>query len=508
MKFWPIPTKTQPQGMSGPEIGAVTGVLPLSTRVWCLLGLLLIAAAGLRIYGADNDLWLDEIWSLRLVAKLTSPWQVFTGIHHDNNHYLNSLWLYLCGFRGNWPGYRLPALLAGVGSVVLAGVIARRRTARAGFFAIVLFAFSYVQILYSSEARGYSTAVFFSLLSFYALEKYLEKPGWRPALLLSLSSILGFASQLIFLNFFCAAVLWSGWRLWQSGRGAKHVLGGLLACHAAPAAFFIALYFVDLRRLVVGGGTRSGLAGPYADSLLWVLGHPAGHFLGPAGFVLAAGLLLAGIGLLWRDKSDLWIFFTGVILVFPILVALARHADFLYVRYFLIGMTFFLLLLSYVLARLDQHGRPGRLLCLLFLAGYFTFNGRHTLTLFQDGRGRSAEAVRFLAENTRGPVVTVGGDQDLRIGMVLQFYGAEAMGDKRLVYYRLGGWPPGGPEWVVCQKESFEDPVPPGLRTTDATGDHFEYVKTFPAAPLSGLHWFVYHNLAGPGANSPADRLP
>src|ERR1039458_4360688 len=91
---------------------------PRSSRnQYWLLGLLLLTAALIRYYGALNDLWLDEIWSVRLVEKISSPWQVFTKIHHDNNDYLNSLWLYFCGFHGNWPGYRIPSLVAGVGNV-------------------------------------------------------------------------------------------------------------------------------------------------------------------------------------------------------------------------------------------------------------------------------------------------------------------------------------------------------------------------------------------------------
>jgi hypothetical protein len=54
----------------------------------CFLCFLLVAAMAIRICGAWNDLWLDEIWSLTLVGPISSPWQVFTQIHHDNNHYL------------------------------------------------------------------------------------------------------------------------------------------------------------------------------------------------------------------------------------------------------------------------------------------------------------------------------------------------------------------------------------------------------------------------------------
>jgi len=469
---------------------------PFSPRVrgW-LLGLLLIVAAALRIYGALNELWLDEIWSLRLVGNISSPLQVFTKIHHDNNNYLNSLWLYWCGFHGNWPGYRIPSIVAGVGSVMLAGMIGRRRNTRAAWFAMLLVAFSYVQILYSSEARGYSEAVFFSFLSFYALETYLEKQGWQSALLFSISSILGIASHLIFLNFLFAAILWSGWRFIKSGLGLKHTIKGMLACHAAPAAFLTALYFVDIRHQTFGGGAKNG-PGVYADSLAWTLGAPPGHFGMLLTSLLAVALFIAGIWILRREKSDSWIFFIGVILAVPILLAIIRHSDVLYVRHFIVGMAFLLILFSFVLATLYQRGLRGRTVCVLLLAGYFVLYGWHTISLFKFGRGHYGEAARFLAEHTKAPVVTIGGDHDFRIDTVLQFYAREAMGNKTARYYPVNSWPQGGPEWFISQKESFEDPAPPGEQYTDGAGNTYEWVKTFQSAPLSGLHWFVCHNAA------------
>src|ERR1700676_2982755 len=63
--------------------------------------LLVVVAAILRIRAAHNDLWLDEIWSLALAHSVSSPLAIFT-IHHDNNNYLNTLYLYLLADRGNW----------------------------------------------------------------------------------------------------------------------------------------------------------------------------------------------------------------------------------------------------------------------------------------------------------------------------------------------------------------------------------------------------------------------
>ena len=469
---------------------------------WVSIGgflVILAVAAIIRTFAALNDLWLDEIWSLRVVGQISSPLDVFTKIHFDNNHYLNSLWLYLCGFRGNWPGYRIPSLLAGVGTVILAGLIGRRRNVSAAFFAMLLMAFSYVQILYSSEARGYSAAVFFSLFSYYLLENYLEKRRWHSAVLLSISSVLGFTSHLIFLNFFCAALLWSGYRLVKSGIGVKRAFTAMLACYAAPTIFLAALYWIDIRHMVVGGGTPTSLPGIYASSLAWTLGAPSGNSMPQLASFAAIVLFGAGIWILWRDKPDSAIPFVAVILVMPILLATIYNAEDVYVRYFIIGMAFLLILSSFVLAVLYRLGSLGKAISFLLLIVYFAANGWHTLSLFKDGRGKYTEAIRFLAENTKESTVTIGGDHDFRIPLIIEFYASNAMGKKRAEYYKRESWPQSGPEWFVSHKESFEDPVPPasmGTGFTDFAGNQYELLKTFPTAPLSGFHWFVYHNRA------------
>jgi hypothetical protein len=99
-----------------------------------------------------------------------------------------------------------------------------------------------------------------------------------------------------------------------------------------------------------------------------------------------------------------------------------------------------------------------------------------------------------MAEHSRKDVVTISGDHDFRIPLVLQFYAREAMGEKRAQYLDHDSLPPDGPEWVVFHKESFENPAPPAASLHDKTGNDYDLAQTFPAAPLSGLHWYLYHN--------------
>ena len=52
---------------------------------------------------------------------------VFTSIHHDNNHYLSTLWMFLLPGRGNWWGYRVPSIVSGTATVIVAGLVGNRR---------------------------------------------------------------------------------------------------------------------------------------------------------------------------------------------------------------------------------------------------------------------------------------------------------------------------------------------------------------------------------------------
>src|SRR5690606_26207774 len=103
-----------------------------------------------------------EVWSLLLTMDMHSPLDVLR-VHHDNNHVLNTLWLYAMGLgQAEWV-YRLPSLLAGTAGIVLAGVIAAEQAAsdasathrrwRSAVIGSLLFGGSYMMVHYSSEAR-------------------------------------------------------------------------------------------------------------------------------------------------------------------------------------------------------------------------------------------------------------------------------------------------------------------------------------------------------------------
>jgi len=91
--------------------------------------------------------------------RSTPPW-IFFRIYTTNNHPLNTLFVWMIGHQSAWYVYRLPSLVAGLGSVALAW-------RRSWIFAVfVAFRLPLGELF--TEARGYGLAVFFLLLAMEA----------------------------------------------------------------------------------------------------------------------------------------------------------------------------------------------------------------------------------------------------------------------------------------------------------------------------------------------------
>ncbi len=458
----------------------------------CLAALL--AGALLRALPCANDFWLDEIWTYFSVLPLTSPLDVFTKIHHSNNHHLNSVLFYLLGDQRDWSVYRLPSLLAGIGSIALAAGFAGRRGRLEAVFAALLIAFCFALIHFSSEARGYATAVFFALAALWLLELELESPrGWRAALF-GACAVLGLLSQLVFLFFYAGAVVHSARRLVQrfgsSGRSALH----LARLHLAPLLCFAALYWVDLRQMRVGGGP--------ATDLEWLLGRSFGFALGlpvatggPLPWLyaaLGAAILALGLRDLWKRGDDLWLLHLITIVLAPLLVMGLMRPDVVAVRYLLIGIAFGLLLAANLLADAFRAGGARRILALTALAIFLAGNAVHTWRFLELGRGGFSAALRYMAEHSRGRRIVVGSDQDFRNATVLRFYASRLPPGKTLEYRKRRDWPAGGPEWFVAHHG--QRPAQPARTLALASGERFELVAEFDHAAISGFYWALYRN--------------
>jgi hypothetical protein len=272
-----------------------------------------------------------------------------------------------------------------------------------------------------------------------------------------------------------------------------------LACYAVPFAYLLLLYLVDVRYLQIGGGTPITILDGYRSMLAWTLGGPnagAIQYFTTGACVLA---FAGGIWLLVRQRSDDWVFYLATIVIAPLTMALVDRGTLHYIRYFIVALGFLLLLFGGMLGHLFETGRVGKIATIAFCSTFIALNAWNIGALFKFGRGHISDAIDFMVKNASPTEeISFAGEQDFRIEFILGFYWREMMGEKPAKYYKHDRWPSTGAEWVLFHKDSMVAPIPPGKRFTDKFDNAFELVRTFPTAPLSGVHLFVYRRVSPP----------
>lgn len=155
---------------------------PADSKVTLALFVILAVAALLRIIGANSEFWLDEIVTVINYVR-PPPLEVIQNYGSANNHVLNSVLAHAAvAVWGEQPwAIRLPSILFGIAGVwafyFLAEQIWERRTALLGTF---MFAVSYHHIYYTQNARGYSSFLFFALLSAGLLLRLISTDVTKP----------------------------------------------------------------------------------------------------------------------------------------------------------------------------------------------------------------------------------------------------------------------------------------------------------------------------------------
>ena len=480
------------------------GEAPTGRKWWITLGVVCGVFAAVRFACLFNDLWMDEIWSLDLLRTIHSPGEILSVLRHDNNHPLNSLFLYLLMPATHEWTYRLLSWATGVATIWLAGIIARRQflllhpqdsaaqVNAAGLLTAIVFGGSYLLIHYSSEARGYAPAVCLGLLAYYALLRGFDAPwsGW--AVVFWCASGLSLLSHLVAMQIMLAGLGWSAAKalLARSDRRAAWLR---LAWWHLPAWVFLWLYFLlVLRKINMGGGPSRSVADVLGDLAAFGLGFPS-----QVGFALALpsllGIVLVALFLIWRRNRPIMVFYALAISVAVFCALFLPHATSLFPRYFIVSGVGALFLVGYVLARLlASHWLPrtaGVIALGLFLVG----NGAHTFRLIRDGRGQYQKALRYILAQTPTATVTVGSDYDFRNFLVIEYYAKIAGPGRTIQCCSSKQWPAEGTRWIFRHSLDGE-PAPPAA-FVDKAGHPYRLDRVFTHAALSGWTWYVYRNL-------------
>jgi uncharacterized membrane protein len=457
---------------------------------------LLVAAAAVRVALARGDLWLDEIWSLSLARHITHPWEVLTGIHHDNNHPLNTLALFVAvkaiGAHASSLVYRLLPLLTGIATVALLFWTERQTddddAGSRAWIAAILCASSFLAIVYSSEARGYAPAAFFGVLAFASLREW-PVVGARRRAIFGIACLLGFLSHLTFLFVYAGCAVWT---IGRFSAGGRRDWRGWLTLHRFPLIVLIGIYLVDVRFLDYGGGPPFRMSTILGRVVSLAVGGPDGGGGRQLVTMIAAiAVLLVGFSVLASRRHHETLFFATSLVLAPAAVLIVYHARFLDVRYFFVLMPFAWLLMARALAHVAAHGQLGRALATTAIAVSIAGNVIHLLPMLRNGRGHYSDAVATMARLTTGSDVVVASDNDFRVAIPLRYYGEALPSAKKVIYVESSEKRGASVEWYITHTFDSPDSAIPS-EIADEQGRTRCLVSAFPYGGISGANWRLY----------------
>ena len=472
---------------------ASTPAITASVSLWHVAAAVtIVVAAVVRLWAAQGDLWLDEIWTCAFVSMIDGPWKVFTEIRHDNNHHLISLWIHFLGNEVPSLIVRAPSIFAGVGTLLLAAACARRWGLRTMLLATVLTGSSYVMINYSAEARGYALVGFLALAAFLTLDQHLATRGWYAAGLFGVLCALGFLSHLTFLHFYIGALAWSAVRLAKESSSWRGSALAMLRCHLLPILFVVGFYFVSLRGMEIGGGESPDVLRVIVKALATAVGGPtpfSGNqmviaLLAAAGGIVALVMLARTVGPVDSVRGDD---------LFVAFVSARAATGIWFVRAVLLRQHRVLSAARQLLARpYRQRRQPGR-------------RDGHAASTVDDCRqcraiarvhARSARRVSVRgAVHHRSLAGTADCDRRGSCGtrLVLHFFSAYTPPGRALVYGGPASRPAATDEWYIAHIE--REGLTPVAAIQDAAGRRFELANVCRHAGLSGFDWAVYHRV-------------
>ncbi|MGH7176685.1 MAG: hypothetical protein ACREJC_04830 [Tepidisphaeraceae bacterium] len=464
---------------------------------------LIVVSCVMRVGGIFTDFWLDEIWSHSIAMTISSTPDVLLSdaARLDNNHPINTLLIRAMGERQSWVWYRIPSMIAGIGAVLLAVRIMSRRGRAEALAAAVFVGTSFPLVFYSSEARGYSLAVFFAMLALDALDR--EFAGARKAVMFNVACILGFLSHLTFLHFYAAAGVWTVLHLLRSKATPRQSARLLFRLHAIPLAAIVSLHLVFVRHLTIGGAPPTRTLNVLISALSLSVGGPGSGTVAALIAIIVATLFLVSLGWLIRNRSQMWVFYAVAVIIAPGLLmlydlVLSERIQPLMVRYFLVALAMMLLALAQGAGALWRV-RPGlvtTLLGLVVVGNMIDFIG-----FLSDGRGGYSRAVSHMLANTPGPRVTVAADNNFRVGKTLEFY-SRLLPAGRSIDFDDGTIARAAPPmWLI--KTSHPSVEPPPAVVVHASGIRYLLERAYPTSPLSGVEWYLYRIEPHPRASAP-----
>ncbi|WP_093397332.1 hypothetical protein [Sphingomonas sp. OK281] len=423
-----------------------------------------------------------------MVERARTPLGIVTAINHDNNHHLNSLWMWLVGFGAPPLALRALSIATGTAMIVVAAAIGAQRSTRYALVTAALVAVAPIMVDYGSEARGYMpmllalTTMVWLVLRWLAAARDENGPRWQLAAL----ATLGLFSQLTMVFGLCAISLWVAVALRNRhpGDGATpRAIRLLLPTIVATAAVF---------GVVLGAAAASPTGMQVGDYVAFspaALGHAlvvmvAASVGGLAAPTWIAGIAIVGIALalvtVVRRRDPVAIFYLAAIVGLPLGLAVLRVGNTGMPRYFLVSSLALILLIATLLTDGLGKARGTRIVSGIILALITVAGIRDDLSQAALRRGDTGAAIAAMAAlSPSGASVSV---DHLRPIATLRVAAAERGYPLRIVH--------------ECPAAGFLhvdlDDDAPAARTVSRCAAHYRLLIVRRRAVLSGVDWALY----------------
>ena len=479
-----------------PHAAAESAALPLTgtRRAGRLVAAAVAAGLALRIACAGGPLWLDEIWSIENLAPLRHFWQVFWGISHDNNHFLNSLWLYFAAPLTDDPAIlRAPSIAMGALGIAMMARLAGRHGPAAALAAAAMTAFSYFLLNYSVEARGYAGSALALLVGFDALERAIDRPESRARFALAAAMGIGLFWHLAILPAIGLFALFCLAERRRRGDGWEPAIVATVrlftpTLFAAIPAFACVLAGVA----VVGTLTIGGLRGFDAAQALGAIADMARDAVGlpqaiPASAVVGAGAAAILLALRLRLVLDRRRLAYAIILIgLPAAVFALRPPNAHIARYYLVCALFLILLLAECFGSLWRAGSWRRWGAAAALAAILAGDAGLILKFEESKMEAWPQALDAIAQSGR---LRLASSFDDRVGKFVAYYDRAHPG---LDLVPRAQWCARRPDWFVAETAGIAD-LPAALDLP--AGEcrvQFALVRRYETWGLSPVGWALY----------------
>ncbi len=479
----------------------------IATRQALVIGVLTLIGLVLRIAGAQGDLWLDEIWNMRLVQRAGSLPAIFFGLPYDTNHLLASAWLWLVGPTAGSVMMRASAVLIGTLAVPAAAYLAARRDPRAATIAMAFVSTNVLFVAYGSEARGYAGLLTAGLVAIGSAEQLaVGPPRLGPWLLLVASVAFGTFSHLtmatislaLAMTILVKAITGASRDLWRS----LAAIWSALFIGSAPALVCLVVTALVHSPFHVGDNTPfSGIStllgvGRLSEALLgWPL------TVADVGIATLFATILVCFGLAivppaQRIFPSIAIF--GLLLINAVLHVPNEH----FARFHLVAALGAIVLLIDVSAILLKGGAKAKFVFLAVLGVVFAGNLINLARFLKDARGHALVATQTIGADGATRVALTAGQPLKETRTVLDWFAMPRGLDITVEPLDCARPAP----WLIRSFDPTEIHAAPDVLVPAPCHALYRRRALYPAYGLSGFTWQLYHLDGAAGHRNERDR--